>query len=439
MEKIRLFFLNLFLDMRGWTTEMAVTGASDIDALIPEFWASRIIPDGNRTSFWGALSGKEGSMMPCIYKAQELNKAGDQVTFNTYAQFMGTGVTGGSVLKGNEEAIVVGTFTVSADYVRHAVSFNKRAKRRDNYDTIMNIRKGLSDWWARKADDDIFQAIKDDSNVETLYANSRTSEATLVSGDYFGPTEINLVNLALKRQGATPLRIGKVNGRPQPIYGVVIGEISEYRLYTNTVFTQAIREGLERYKGGNGNHPLFNGALGMYRNTLIYTYNSLLQVPQGTVMRPETIVYATLTTAATTLSVGDADTPSTGVTPNYTKFFASSGSLQISDEIISYTGKTNNTFTGLTRGASSTTAAQHVPDALVTQRDIETVFGFGAEAIFRALPQDAKPIGEKDDYGFQIGLGLEAYYGQKVRIDARRGKAPSIVMMKVYSDNPGTV
>ena len=113
--------------------------------------------------------------------------------------------------------------------------------------------------------------------------------------------------------------------------------------------------------------------------------------------------------------------------------------MQIGDEIISYTGKTVNTFTTLSRAAGSTTAAQHVPNALVTQRNISTVIGFGAEALFKAMPEDVETIGEKDDYGEQIGLGVRAYYGQKLRIDARRGKCPSALLLKCYSKNPGTI
>ena len=37
----------------GWTTEMVVTGVTEIDAAIPEFWADGIMHDGNRESFWG--------------------------------------------------------------------------------------------------------------------------------------------------------------------------------------------------------------------------------------------------------------------------------------------------------------------------------------------------------------------------------------------------
>ena len=118
---------------------------------------------------------------------------------------------------------------------------------------------------------------------------------------------------------------------------------------------------------------------------------------------------------------------------------ASSGSLQIEDEIIDYTAKTVNSFTGLTRGSSSTTAAQHVPDARVTQRNVATVIGFGAEALFRAIGDSPYPITQSDDYGMENGLGIAAYYGQSLKKDARLGQYPNVVQMKVYSANPSTI
>ena len=124
---------------------------------------------------------------------------------------------------------------------------------------------------------------------------------------------------------------------------------------------------------------------------------------------------------------------------SYTLYFATSGSLQIDDEIISYTGKSVSSFTGLTRGVSSTTAAQHAAGTLVTERDLATVIGFGAEAICRAFPEQSEPIGEKDDYGEQIGLGIRAYYGHAVRKDKRRAKGFNLVKMKVLSSNPGSI
>jgi N4-gp56 family major capsid protein len=439
LEHFRKFLLELFLDVRGWTTEMSVTGISEIDAAIPEYWAESILTDANRESFWGQLAGKEGSMMPIIDKTGPLKAKGDQITFNTIEHLMGTGVTGESVLKGNEEKLGIGSFTVTADVVRHAVAVSRKSTKQANFDEVQTAKKLLTDWFSRKYDNDVFTAITGSSTIETIYANAKTSEGALntTDGDYFGPTEINMIRLALQRVGALPLRTIASNGRTIPIYGCVFGEMEEYYLNNNTSFVNAVKDAWERFKGTKvGQHPIFEGAVGIYRNMVLYPYYSILDIPQGTPLRPETTLSATLVTAGATAYVGVAGDANTSA--SYTLFFATTGSLQIEDEIISYTGKTVSTFTGLTRGVSGSTAAQHTAGALVTQRNVANVIGFGAQAIFRAFPEQAEPIGEKDDYGEQIGLGIRAYYGHKLRISKRRAKAP-VVVLKCVSNNPGSI
>ena len=417
---------------------VVVTGATDIDSAIPEYWAAGILSDATRESFWGALSGKEGSRMPVIDKTGPLRQNGDQLDFNVIGQLMGAGVTGETVLIGYEESLSVGVFTVTADYVRHAVGVTKKANRQANYDQVKTAGQLLKDWMTRKMDADVFTTILNNAS-DTIYANDKSALASLceADGDVFGPSEVDLIRMALIRKGALPISVKRTNGRTVPIYGIVIGEVEEYRLLQNTTFVQTIQNAFERFKG-EGDHPLFKGGLGMYKNVIIYPYYSANPLPQGTPLRPETIVYATLTTTATTLSVGGASA-SAGTTPSYTVFFASTGSLQIEDEIISYTGKTVNSFTGLTRGVSSTTAVQHSNNKLVTQRNVASVIGFGAEAVLRAIGDQPNAIGEKRDYGMAIGLGIEAYYGQALKVDKRTAKSSGVVVCKVYSKNPSTI
>ena len=438
LEHLRKLFLTILFDIRGWSTEMAVTGISEIDAAIPEFWGEGILADANRESFWGSLSGKEGSFMPVIDKTGPLKAKGDKITFNTIEQLMGTGVTGESVLKGTEEKLGIGSFTVTADVVRHAVAVGRKANKQSNFDMVQNARTLLKDWFTRKLDNDIFTNITGSSYVETIYANSKTAVGSLntTSGDYFGPTEVNLIRLALQRVGALPLRVTKSNGRTIPIYGIAYGELEEYWLNQNTSFVNQIKEAWERFKGSKDMHPLFEGAVGIYRNMVLYPYYSILDIPQGTPLRPETTLSATLVTSASTIYVGVAGDSNT--LANYTLFFADSGSLQIEDEIMSYTAKTVSTFTTVTRGASITTDVQHLAGKLVTQRNVATVIGFGAQGIYRAFPEQVEPIGQKDDYDEQIGLGVRAYYGQALKRSARRDKAP-IVICKCISPNPGTI
>jgi len=373
--------------------------------------------------------------MPIIDKTGPLKSKGDQLTFNTIEGIYSAGVTGESTLQGNESQLSVGSFTVTVDMVRNAIGVTKKSTLQANFDEVQLAGRLMKDWLARKMDADITTAILNISG-ETIYANSKTSTASLneADGDVFGINELEMIRLALLRKGATPIGVSRENGEEIPIYGVVLGEIEEYRLALNTSFMQALREARER----GPKNPLFTAALGMYRGMLLYTYPSVIPGLQGTPLRPETIVYATLTTTATVLSVGGA-TRTTGATPSYTLFFATSGSLQIEDEIISYTSKTVNTFAGLTRGVSSTTAAQHANDKLVTQRNIAKVIGFGGEAVFRAIGEQPMPIGQKEDYGAEIGIGIEAYYGQAVKKDKYRGGYPNVVICECYSENPGTI
>jgi hypothetical protein len=57
----------------------------------------------------------------------------------------------------------------------------------------------------------------------------------------------------------------------------------------------------------------------------------------------------------------------TSVTVDDTSSFASSGNIKIGDEVMTYTGKTSTTFTGLSRGALSTSASSHADNATVTE------------------------------------------------------------------------
>lgn len=75
-----------------------------------------------------------------------------------------------------------------------------------------------------------------------------------------------------------------------------------------------------------------------------------------------------LTTLVTNIT--NATTPPTGGTITVTdtsQFVLTAGGIIIDSEIITYTGKTGTTFTGITRGAYGSTATSHTPGAYVTE------------------------------------------------------------------------
>ena len=85
----------------------------------------------------------------------------------------------------------------------------------------------------------------------------------------------------------------------------------------------------------------------------------------GLTTQISTTISANITLTTNTLDGTINDSVTTLDLTNATGF-PSSGTLRIDSEDISYTGKSSNQITGLTRGANSTTAASHSDNALVT-------------------------------------------------------------------------
>ena len=90
---------------------------------------------------------------------------------------------------------------------------------------------------------------------------------------------------------------------------------------------------------------------------------SNLSIDQGTTF--STSVTVNSTAASTKLTAALTNSATTANVAS-TVEFPENGNLTVENETIAYTGKTSSTFTGLTRGASSTTAIAHVDQIIVT-------------------------------------------------------------------------
>jgi len=83
--------------------------------------------------------------------------------------------------------------------------------------------------------------------------------------------------------------------------------------------------------------------------------------------RGEKIFSSASTELASKIASATGMTGSGTITVDSTTGFSSSGTLQINDEIFTYTGITASAFTGVTRATSSTTAALHAVDDVVSE------------------------------------------------------------------------
>lgn len=413
---------------------------SDLDNNVPEIWEKRLRFDASRKSFWGMLKGGEGSEKPVIEKQDFVNQAGDVIHIQVMSELYGPGVTGENTLRGNEDKLGTGQFNVTVDWLRKAVAVTKKVKKEVNFEVMQEARTRLANWLARELDRQTFSGLLTNS-THTLYAGNATSEATLGDDDTFTTQEIDKIKLALDRKGAIPLAVTRKGGRETYHYGVVISEVDEYNLRGDDRWLAAVQQAEAR----SSDNPIFSGRPVEWNGVLVYTLNGVRAAGcvQGTPLRPETVVYTdgagtALNNSDTTILVGGAAQSNTGQQKQFTLFFATTGTIKIDSEEITYTGKTYRSFTGCTRGANSTTAATHAEGSLVTQRDVSSIIGFGAEAVCFAWGQHPKRIEDMDDYGFITGIGLETLYGVSVVKDSA-GATPNYLVMKSYSKNPGNI
>ncbi len=411
------------------------SGAGVLQNSIPTYWAERLRDDAIRRAFWGTrFEGKEGSRKPIIVNEDFTKKPGETIKFNVVSQLHSAGVTGETSLEGSEDQLALGQYTLTVDWLRNAVAFTKNLEKRVNFNIVQTIREELSNWMARRIDTDLTKAIISGA-TNTMYAGDATTEASLGANDHFGTEEIDRIKLALSRT-AIPIRVEGEAGEEEEYYGIVISELDEYWLKGDSVWSQAQRDAGPRDYGKN---RIFTGVLGMFNGCLIYVHRAKKSANniQGTPLRPEVRLYTTAASGDTEI-IFDV----VGTKKDLGDFFGATGTLRIDSEEISYTSITAGTmtgttyrFAGCTRGANGTTAAAHTAGALITQRNVATVIGFGAEVIVRGWGMKPSPITQVRDYGFERGLGIEAIFGQSLITDSAGNKV-NCVLLKTYADNP---
>ena len=414
------------------------SGAGVLQNAIPTWWADRLRDDAVRRAFWGSrFEGKEGSNKPIIVNEDFTKKPGETIKFNTVSNLFSAGVTGENTLSGNEDQLTLGQYTLTVDWLRNAVAYTQNVEKRVNFNVAQTIREKLSNWLSRRIDSDMFKEIIADTS-NTIYAGDATTEASLGTNDHFGTEEIDRIKLALERT-AIPIRSEGPDGEEEEYYGCVISEVDAYWLKGDNVWNQAQRDSGPRDYSKN---RLFTGALGMYNGIILYVHRAKKSANDitGSPLRPEVRLYSNAAAGDTEI-VFDV----VGTKKDYADFFGSTGTLKIDSEEISYTSITAGTltgttyrFAGCTRGANGTTAAAHTAGALITQRNVSTVIGFGAEVAVRGWGMKSMPITQTEDYGFEKGLGVAAVFGQQT-VKNSASSAVNAILMKCYADNPISV
>jgi len=437
MFKLFLLFVlspfGLHMAKSTFMTSLDRDTANDLDDAVPEWWDEYLLHDAERKSFWTAnMMGSQGSKKPVIRKDDYLRyKSGDIIHINVLQRLFGPGVTGENLLRTNEDKFNCEDFNFTVSRIRNAIAWTKDIVREVNFDVRMQGVDGLASWLAMYTDDIIMnEFINGATAPSSIYGGNATTVDTLNDGDELGLDEIDKVKLALGRQGCE--MFDSSGGR---MYGLLIDEISAYRLRGDTQFIAAQHDAAPRsYTENNLWTGGFATYFGIWNGVCIYVLNSVRSgaVLRGSYIRPECQVYSSYTAAGGTLTVG-ADT-----SKDYTKYFPATGKLYIQTdgsgntaEEVTYSAKTNNAFT-----ISSTSSYNHAADALVTYYEqVSRCIGFGSEAIVFGYGQKPENVDQTDDYGMITGIGVDAVMGAKL-VEDSASTVPNAVILNVKAKNP---
>ncbi|HXI78040.1 MAG TPA: DUF4043 family protein [Steroidobacteraceae bacterium] len=152
------------------TNDLNITAARS--GLTPTIWSDQFFSEYVRTNQFSRYFGTSDSSIIQL-KDDLTRKAGDSVVFATVRRLVGAGVTGNTVLRGNEELINARSLKVSVDVIRHAVAVSDWDEQKSVIDLLQAGRDGLMVWAMEKIRNDIISAlgsITADADVATTLA-----------------------------------------------------------------------------------------------------------------------------------------------------------------------------------------------------------------------------------------------------------------------------
>lgn len=421
-----------------WSSYAEMVAAnSDLRARL---WEARVIRDARQRNVMREFFGREGSGKPIITKRDPSKGGAEQVVFTTIAPIRGQGVLHENILRTKTDPLRFGTFAVTVDLLRHAVSYSQvmkilrfRGKTLDQESSAL-----MADWLARKEDDDIFVTFLRTARLvappgeNLIYVGGGKDLSELTSADTLTVEQIETTKGLLMSKGAQPMKIDKdVTGADIPEYLFFGPDALLSPLRTSHTYQRAL---LESDKRGPENR-LFTGKYAMWNNIAIYPQIVSFDDAdgrQGTPWIPRAYLGTEIEDGSATEITGggnaeiagngdyfanfpgyawkiyDAQQVPADTGPHYAIIYNLTGADAHKYEIISYTtGNNGNKITGVSRNAvdvgSNYTEAHPSGSVIIPCSPNGVPYGYaaamGAEALFYATGEDeAEPIEHWDDF-----------------------------------------
>jgi N4-gp56 family major capsid protein len=150
--------------------DMNVTAARPL--LTPTIWDSEFFTEYVRRNQFARYFGT--SMSSMIQIREDLTtKRGDSIVFPAVRRLIGAGVTGNTVLEGNEEVLNARSMKLSVGVIRHAVAVSDWDEQKSVIDLRNAARDALMIWELEKMRNDIISSLGSmtaDGSVQITYA-----------------------------------------------------------------------------------------------------------------------------------------------------------------------------------------------------------------------------------------------------------------------------
>ena len=254
--------------------------------LKPEIWSELVRRDTKEKNVFKDFVGGEGANQPVTAK-RDLSAGGKtKVTFTSTTPIRGQGVLGENQLKGNTDHLRFGTHSVEVDLIRHAVSYTQVLQLlRFTGKTLDQLSAELmSDWAARKQQDDIQIAFRNGAIAQT--ANTAAIATWLSDTDNLSATKALLSTDAIEESklrliaaGAQPMSVDSdYSGADLPQYLAFAPANIMNELRGDSDYGAALQFGASRDTKG---HPYFKGTLPAWENNVIFSHNLIFDTAEG--------------------------------------------------------------------------------------------------------------------------------------------------------------
>jgi len=291
----------------------AITKYSELVAsnskLRSEIWNQSVIGDARERNAFKDFIGGEGSGKPIVEKRDLAKGGSEKVTFTTVAPVRGQGVLGENELKTNVRKINFGTFDVTVDLIRHAVSWTQVLQLlRFTGKTIDQLSSEImAEWYGRKEQDDCQVVLRNTAlanGANTVFVSNRANEAALLSTDVLSTTTIEQSKQSLISNGASPLGLDKgPMGSDVPKFLFFAPDQFIRPLRSTGTYLQSLRDAGVR---GDQN-SLFSGKYAMWDNNIVFPHNVVVDTAdgrQGSPLQPIAYLGTAIASSAATVITG---------------------------------------------------------------------------------------------------------------------------------------